>query len=481
MTSPWGTTSYTYDALNRLSSLTNPDGKIVTFGYDALGRRTRLTYPNGTETTYAYDAASQLTQVLHRKIADSTALAFNNYGYDLAGNRTSMQDLTGNHGYGYDDLHRLTSASHPSLPNETFAYDAVGNRLNDAVMANYQYNAANRLLENSSYTYTYDNNGNLTGQTHKITSDHTAYAYTTENQLRQATLPDSTQVTFKYDPLGRRIEKVTPQGTFRYVYDNDDVIAVLDSNNQAISQLTHGPYIDEPLVMKASDGNSYFYHADGIGSIVALTAENGSIQEAIEYQAFGGPVFKDATGALIPDSAIGNIYSYTAREYDAELALFYYRARHYDPVIGRFIQADPVGFAGGDVNFYAYVGGNPLAFNDPYGLAAIAGGYKDMMRPAVIGYFSGFADLYLNNPVVDFVTSQGFVDFSAGVGDVALLGFGDDIRQALGIDNVDECSGYYTAGTLTWLGIPTYYACMSFDLFVDFVPKLLDTFPAASA
>jgi len=259
MTSPWGTTSYTYDALNRLISLTNPDGKLITFAYDALGRRTRLTYPNGIETTYAYDAASQLTQILHRKIADSTALAFNNYGYDAAGNRTSNQDIAGTHSYGYDDLHRLISASHPSLPNETFAYDAVGNRTSDAVMTDYQHNAANRLLENSSYTYTYDNNGNLTGQTHKVTSEHTAYAYTSENQLKQVTLPDGLVVTFKYDPFGRRIEKASPGGTTRFIYDKEDVLAILDGGNNLIASFTHNRGIDKPLIMKANDNNSYFY------------------------------------------------------------------------------------------------------------------------------------------------------------------------------------------------------------------------------
>ncbi|MDQ7772492.1 MAG: formate--tetrahydrofolate ligase, partial [Elusimicrobiales bacterium] len=375
MTSPWGTTNYTYDALNRLTGLTNPDGKLITFTYDALGRRTRLTYPNGTETAYAYDAASQLTQILHRRTQDNTALAFNNYAYDTAGNRTSMQDLTGSHGYGYDDLHRLTSASHPNLPNETFAYDAVGNRTSDAVMTNYQHNAANRLLENSAYTYTYDNNGNQTGQTHKTTSEHTAYAYTSENQLKQVTLPESEGiVTFKYDPLGRRIEKATPEGTFRYVYDNEDIIAVLDGNNTLTSNITHGPGIDEPLIIKKADTQAnYFYHADGLGSIIALSDDTGVIAETYEYQAYGKPVIKDHAGAVFDASPVGNPYLYTAREYDHETGLFYYRARYYSPETGRFLQEDPIGFAGGDVNLYAYVGNSPYNRIDPTGLSPVIG------------------------------------------------------------------------------------------------------------
>jgi len=375
MTSPWGTTNYTYDSLNRLISLTNPDAKTVTFAYDAAGKRTKMTYPNGTETTYAYDAASQLTQILHRKTADNTAIAFANYNYDQAGNRTSMQDLAGTHSYGYDDLHRLITADHPAqsnlvVKNEVFNYDAVGNRLSDAVMTGYQHNAANRLTENSSYTYTYDANGNLTGQTERATNAHTEYGYTSENQLKQVTLPDSSVVSFKYDPLGRRIEKVSASGGTRYVYDNEDIIAALDGNNTLTQTITHGPGIDEPLIMKKGQDNHY-YHADGVGSVTALSGNNGSIVETIEYQAYGKPTFKDAVGVVIPDSAMGNLYSYTAREYDYETGMFYYRARYYAGETGRFMQEDPVGLYGNSINLYAYVLNSPIKWVDPVGLVSI--------------------------------------------------------------------------------------------------------------
>jgi RHS repeat-associated protein len=377
MTTPWGDYTYSYDNLNRLISLTNPDAKTVTFAYDAIGRRTKMALPNGTETTYAYDGGSQLTQVLHRNTADNTAIAFANYAYDPAGNRTSMTDPAGTHSYGYDDLHRLVSATHPPLSavtvkEETFNYDAVGNRTADAVITNYQHNAANRLLENSSYSYTYDLNGNQTGQTAKADNAHTTYAYNSENQLISATMPDGTVVSYKYDPLGRRIEKdVTINAShlmLHYLYDNEDIIAVLDGNNNVISNFTHGPGIDEPLIMKSSTSENYYYHADGLGSITALTNETGAIVETIEYQAYGKPVFKDGQGNTISRSALGNIYSYTSREYDAETGLFYFRARYYNAEMGRFSQEDPIGFAGGDVNLYVYVENKPLVDTDSSGL-----------------------------------------------------------------------------------------------------------------
>jgi len=385
MTSPWGATSYTYDALNRLTSLTNPDAKTVTFAYDALGRRTKMTYPNGTETTYAYDAGSQLTQILHWKTADNTAIAFANYTYDPAGNRISMQDLAGYHSYAYDDLHRLISADHPAqsaveIKNETFSYDAVGNRTADAVITGYQHNAANRLLENSSYTYTYDANGNLTGQTEKANNAHTTYAYNSENQLVSATMPDGAIAAYKYDPLGRRVEKTLVTSdlqhvTDHYVYDNEDIIAILDMGNNIQQTFTHGPGIDEPLIMKKADGTNYYYHADGLGSITALSDNTGAIVETIEYQAYGKPVFKDASGTVIAKPALGNPYTYTSREYDDETGLLYYRARYHSIETGRFIQEDPIGFAGGNVNLYAYLTNNPINRTDPLGLWVIYGNW----------------------------------------------------------------------------------------------------------
>ena len=166
MTTPWGGFTYTYDQLDRVRSITNPQGRTFNFTYDALGRRTSLTYPNGVEAVYAYDAASQLTSVLNRKISDNSAVSLAQYSYDAAGNRTSMGDFSGNHTYGYDNLHRLTSANHPPLShvdtiNETFAYDAVGNRTSDASGTSFSYDNANRLMGDPTYTYTYDANGNM--------------------------------------------------------------------------------------------------------------------------------------------------------------------------------------------------------------------------------------------------------------------------------------------------------------------------------
>jgi YD repeat-containing protein len=115
MTDPVGTTYYTYDSLNRLTSITNPYGEITSYTYDALGRRTSTTLPNGVVTSYGYDAAGQLLSMVHA--LGSTTIASFGYSYDYKGNRTQMTDLDGTHDYLYDQLNQLIQATHPQPAN----------------------------------------------------------------------------------------------------------------------------------------------------------------------------------------------------------------------------------------------------------------------------------------------------------------------------------------------------------------------------
>jgi len=126
-----------------------------------------------------------------------------------------------------------------------------------------------------------------------------------------------------------------------------------------VKKYAHGPGIDEPLAV--AKGNSvYYYHADGVGSIVAITNNTEATVEGYTYETFGK--FQRFGNAVM------NTYGFTGREYDEETGLYYYRARYYDPETGRFISKDPIGFAGGDANQYNYVLGDPINKVDPLGL-----------------------------------------------------------------------------------------------------------------
>ena len=171
-------------------------------------------------------------------------------------------------------------------------------------------------------------------------------------------MPGGSVAQYRYDALGRRIEKDVDGVITRYVYDSEDILLEFEGTNTQIARYTHGPGIDEPLIM-ARGGQSFFYQADGLGSIIDLTDINGSVVQRYVYDSFGN--IEQQVGNIV------NPYTYTGREIDIESGLYFYRARYYDSIMGRFINEDPIGFVAGDNNFYRYVQNNPVNFVDPYG------------------------------------------------------------------------------------------------------------------
>ena len=141
-------------------------------------------------------------------------------------NHNSRADNSGTANYTYDVLNRLTQAVNPlpTNPLETFNYDQVGNRTNSNQNGASTFNQANRLLEDAKFTYQYDNNGNMTRKTAKIGGAVTTYEYDAENKRVRVVSPSNT-ANYRYDGLGRRVEKEVIAGTTtttRYVYDNED-------------------------------------------------------------------------------------------------------------------------------------------------------------------------------------------------------------------------------------------------------------------
>ena len=261
--------------------------------------------------------------------------------------------------------------------------------------------------------FTYDNNGNLVK---KIEYDNdgniktiTLYTYDYENRLikveiqkRPPLSPLLTKegnggglkvVSFTYDPFGRRLsksvhreeiedddendkddeDKETPRATY-YVYDNEDIIMEYNHKGKVTARYVHGAGIDEPLAIDRPHhfihkkeikerSNVYYYHADGLGSITALTDSKGKVVQRYDYDSFGE--------IKRHGDKIKNTFTYTGREWDEEINLYYYRARYYDAKIGRFISKDP--FHGltnlpQTLNHYSYVGNNPVNWIDPWGL-----------------------------------------------------------------------------------------------------------------
>jgi RHS repeat-associated protein len=167
-------------------------------------------------------------------------------------------------------------------------------------------------------------------------------------------------VSFAYDPFGRRIENVSPSGTTIYVYDGDNITEELGPNGSLASgeRYTYGPGVDEPLVGQRQP-KIFFYEADGLGSVTSLTDPTGAIAATYTYDSFG--FMTASTGSAT------NWFRYTGRQFDSTGGLYYYRTRYYDPMSGRFLSEDPIGFKGG-ANFYEYSLNSPMRWKDPSGL-----------------------------------------------------------------------------------------------------------------
>ena len=167
--------------------------------------------------------------------------------------------------------------------------------------------------------------------------------------------------------------------TTYFVWDGWDLIEERNASGNQIRRYVHGAGVDEPLMMVDASGPRY-YVQDALGSVTALTDEYGAVVESYRYDVFGTVSAYDGSGDLIAGGpAAGNRFLYTGRDWIAEAGLYDYRNRVYSPVLGRFLQNDPIRFEAGDVNLYRYVGNSAVDFVDPMGLQGISNPVRDAL------------------------------------------------------------------------------------------------------
>jgi RHS repeat-associated protein len=181
-------------------------------------------------------------------------------------------------------------------------------------------------------SHSLDYNGNTTSKADSTGA--TSYTWDFENRLTSVTLPGSGgTVTFKYDPFGRRIYKSNSAGTSIYAYDGANIVEEANSSGAVVARYAQTQNIDEPLAMLRSGTTSY-YQADGLDSISSLSNAAGTLGQSYTYDSFGK--LTASSGSLT------NSFRYTAREFDTETSLYYYRARYYDSSAGRVLAEDPI-------------------------------------------------------------------------------------------------------------------------------------------
>ncbi|MEW6131397.1 MAG: RHS repeat-associated core domain-containing protein [Acidobacteriota bacterium] len=376
------TVTYTYDAASRPTRIDDTQSGLVSWTYDEADRLLSETTPAGV-LSYAYNNADQVTGMT---AADQLPVG---YAYDAAGRLQSITQGSESFTYAYDALSRITALQRPNGVTTTYGYDSV-NRLNRLLHTNaanqtiedlrYTFNlddeietlsslnaapllpqtktanaadAASRLSQFGSTSYTFDHLGQTTSKSDATGT--TNYTWDARGRLTKVTLPNGQAVDYAYDGLGRRASRTINHTTTNFLYDGADVVLDRRSDSTSVSYL-NGIGIDDKLRQASNAASSLYFLQDHLGSTTALTDASGAVVERQQYEPFGASMGTSLTR-----------YGYTGREKDEATGLLYYRARWYDPEQGRFITQDPIGFAGGDTNLYAYVGNEPINAFDPSG------------------------------------------------------------------------------------------------------------------
>ncbi len=380
-------TRYTYDGQRRLTAVDTVGRGSVSFQYDATGRRVRADHANGTRTAYGWQDG-QLRTLTHFD-ANGAVIASYELGLTPNGYRRSMALADGRVDYDYDALWRITREQRASLSlgniDQAYSYDVLGNRLDTGALLQ-----GNRLAQVGGQAVAYDANGNL------VSRGADSYTYNSVNQLvghnRSGVL-----ASYAYDGRGRRVSKTVGGQTVEYLHDGQQIVAEYDSNGQPLVRYSHGLGLDEVL-MQHRGADTYYYHADPQGSIVAITNAAGQVVQRYGYDAWGQIVLNQG-GFAFAGPGLVNTRTYIGREYDAEAGLYHLRARAYDPRLGRFLQKDPQQGQLAEPQSqhpYAYAQNSPTNYADATG-ESVGIEYGFMLKSgrwnsagALIGFMQGF-------------------------------------------------------------------------------------------
>jgi RHS repeat-associated protein len=363
-----GTVRYGYDGDGRLATVQDPANGVFGFGYDPRGLLATLTRPNQVDDSFTWTASGDLQS----RDATHNGATVAPFDYQLdpdTGQVTALTDSLGTHHFTYYGNGALKTATHPAgsgLADETYAYDAAGNRTSGTgIVGTATYDAADRLRSDGNFDYAYDAEGDLVSKTPTGGGAPTTYSWNAEHQLTAIHYPDGSTSTYSYDPLGRRIRVTRGGADTRFVYNGLNPQADYDSGNHLLTGYVTGVGIDSALESVSGDSPSY-YLSDGLGSVRASTDANGSITGTYAYDSYGRP----AAGNASPSR-----FTFTGDQYDAASGLYDANARYYDPATGRFASEDPVQH----VDPYTYANDDPIDYVDPTGAQAFIE-YQALLR-----------------------------------------------------------------------------------------------------
>jgi RHS repeat-associated protein len=383
-TNPEGITyTYFYTKHNELAAVLIPGEGQIGFGNFYWTAPQTLVLPGGSRVILSYDQFLQVKERLLNDPAD-TELAQALYEYDLENNITQINENYGLLSFTYDNLYRLNDADYPwsssevitLTSDESFGYDGVGNRISQgpgsaagldqtaqtAQTTTFTVDNQNRLTSSSDgATFSYNTNGHTTQKVHNgVTTD---YIYNREERLIEVRTNGTTVGQYSYNPYGQRVRKIANGQTTWFMYNREGLAAEYDNSGNLIKEYhfkPNSPWMTNPLMQRTASGEVYYYQNDHLGTPQRMVSKNGAVVWEARYEAFGK--------AAVVTASVENNLRFPGQYADSESGLYYNFMRDYDPSTGRYLQSDPIGMMGG-INTYGYVGGNPLSYVDPLGLA----------------------------------------------------------------------------------------------------------------
>ena len=321
--------TYTYYPTNRLKTVVDWANRTTTYTWDGAGRLTGIERPNGVDRVNQYDDANRLERIYERDGAGRLLVYFK-YGFDDDGRLTNR--------------YRLPKPQPVTLPTHIATHDAD-----------------NRIDTWNSQSLTHDDDGNMTygplGSAGLVN-----YNYDARNRLTYSGSIGTGFTYYGYDSENNRVSVTTSAGTTRHLIDphGDALPRVLVREKPDMSTTTYVYGIGLLYEVNDATGDATYYHFDSIGNTVALTGPTGTLTDRVEYSPYGEISHRTGTTDT-PFLYVGQLGVQQGAN-----GLLHMRARYYSPKLMRFINADPIGFAGG-ANWYAYTNNNPLTLVDPSG------------------------------------------------------------------------------------------------------------------
>lgn len=287
-------------------------------------------------------------------------------------------------------------------------------------------------MRTGSESFTYDNEGQL------ATGHGAGYAFDYEHRLTGV----GATAQYRYDGIGNRLEATRNNVTIRYIYDlHGNLIAEADGANTITRYYIHGLGL---LAMVTPAGATYCYHFNQIGSTVALTDMTPEMVNQYAYTPFG--TIANQTEAIAqPFTFVGQMGVMTEPN-----GFYYMRARYYDPAVRRFISEDPIGFDGGDLNLYAYVGGNPMVMVDSGGNLAAPWHF---LITYVASRDAGNGIMASLNDGWDAMA----VDFKSGSQSSFWLAANKHAMSGIGVDGNPQSSAEAIQATRSFIQTATFY------------------------